>query len=155
MADARQVPAARREGLPKLPPDAQYAGPLDGVPRVYIHAKCGVATEMPEEFVRSYLADPWLYNDWVWCCGCNDNIRQQDLTWSESGERLSDYFGNLRAERQPAGNTRLATLAPVVLGVLGAAIGWTAIPDHGLWIGAAIGVVFGLLVVLGRKLGLR
>lgn len=155
MPDTRQVPAERRIGLPKLPPEAQFGGPLEGVPRVYQHAKCGVSTEMPEEFIRSYLADPWLYNDWVWCCGCEDNIRQQDLTWADSGERLSDYFGRLRAAKRPSENNRWSAAAPVVLGVLGAAIGWTTIPDHGLWIGGAIGIAFGMLVVLARRLGLR
>ena len=70
---------------------------------VYRHAKCGVATEMPEDVVRSYLADPWLYNDWVWCCGCEDNIRQQDLVWADTGESLSDYFGKLKRRKVAAG----------------------------------------------------
>src|SRR5437016_3985262 len=98
-AHPKQVPADRRAALPTLPPGQRRPGPLDGVPRVYYHVKCATATEMPEEVVRSYLADPGLYNDWVWCCGCDDNARQGELVWAETGENLADYFRRLRADR--------------------------------------------------------
>jgi hypothetical protein len=152
MPDVRQMPAERLSGLPKLPPESRFGGPLDGVPRVYQHAKCGVATEMPEDVIRSYLADPWLYNDWVWCCGCEDNIRQQDLTWKDTGERLSDYFAGLKANRQPAGSTYSLIREPLIFGVLGSAIGYFA---GSIGLGAVIGVAFGLLLIVARRLGMR
>jgi hypothetical protein len=152
MPDVRQVPTERLNGLPKLPPEGRFAGPLDGVPRIYCHAKCGVATEMPEEVVRSYLADPWLYNDWVWCCGCEDNIRQQDLVWTDTGESLSDYFGNLKRRKSPPGSTYSLIRDPLIFCVLGTVAGYFG-GSTGL--GAGIGLGFGVLLVLARRLGMR
>jgi hypothetical protein len=152
MPDVRQVPPERLAGLPKLPPESRFAGPLNGVPRVYHHAKCGIATEMPEEVARSYLADPWMYNDWVWCCGCDDNIRQQDLTWTETGERLSDYFAGLKTSKSPPDSTYSLVREPVIFGVLGLVIGYFS---GSMWMGAGIGLAFGLLLVVARRLGMR
>jgi hypothetical protein len=152
MTDIRQVPPERVAGLPKLPPEARFSGALDGVPRVYRHEKCGVATEMPEEVIRSYLADPWLYNDWVWCSGCEDNIRQRDLVWTETGEHLSEYFATLRALKPQSGWGRSPIREPLIFGILGATAGYFA---GSPWYGLAIGVAFGILLVFARWIGIR
>lgn len=152
MPPARHIPPDRLAGLPKLPPDQQFAASLDGTPRVYRHAKCGVDTEMPEEVIRSYLADPWLYNDWIWCCGCEDNIRQQDLTWTESGQKLSDYFAELRAQHPLPATTYATIREPLIFGFLGLAVGYFS---GSMWLGLGVGVAFGLLLILARRLGMR
>lgn len=149
---ARQLPPERLAGLPKLSHEDRFAGPLDGVPRIYRHAKCGVETEMPEEIIRSYLADPWMYNDWVWCCGCEDNIRQQDLTWTDSGEALNSYFGRLKQAKSLPSSTYSLVREPLIFGILGFAIGMYS---GSTLLGAGIGVVFGLLLILARRLGMR
>jgi hypothetical protein len=41
-------------------PTGRFKGSLRGVPQVYRHPKCGVATKMPEEIIRSYLVNPFL-----------------------------------------------------------------------------------------------
>lgn len=152
MAPARQLPPERVSGLPTLPAGERFSGPLDGVPRVYRHAKCGIETEMPEEIIRSYLADPWLYNDWIWCCGCEDNIRQQDLTWTGSDQRLSDYFAQLRSQH-PLPPTRYSLVRePIIFGLLGLAVGYFS---ESPWLGLGIGVAFGFLLILARRLGMR
>ena len=55
-------------------PDERYRGSLDGVPRTYRHSRCGGGTGMPEEIIRSYLANPLLYNDRSFCCRCGDYV---------------------------------------------------------------------------------
>ena len=80
-----------------MPPDDRYEGTLDGIPTCYRHDKCGGTTGMPEEIVRSYLANPFLYSSLTFCCGCRDYVRHSELTWIETGERLDDYFDRLRA----------------------------------------------------------
>ncbi len=79
-------------------PDQRYLGSLEGVPQVYRHARCGGRTGMPEEIIRSYLANPLLYADRTFCTGCGDYINTAELTWVETGENLMDYSGRLRSE---------------------------------------------------------
>ena len=80
-------------------PRAQYQGSLDGVPQVYGHSKCRSGTKMPEEIIRSYLVNPFLYGaDRSFCCGCNDYFPYAELFWTETGQRLDEYFPALREE---------------------------------------------------------
>ncbi|MFO0810009.1 MAG: hypothetical protein U0746_15415 [Gemmataceae bacterium] len=155
---AKPWPADRRAALPTLPLEKRFAGPLDGVPRVYFNAAKNAATEMPEEVVRSYLADPWLYNDWVWCTGANDNVRQSDLVWADTGETLSDYFARLKAEKpRPGPAGWQAIVPPVVLTLIGGLVGqftMNSSPNGGV-IGAGIGLLLGLMLVLILRAGVR
>ena len=81
-----------------LPEDQREQGSLEGVPKVYVHQRCGVATGMPEEIIRSYLKNPFLYNDMTFCCGCNDYVKEEECVWEETGEKLSDYKRKLQEE---------------------------------------------------------
>ncbi len=51
---------------------------------------------MPEEIVRSYLVNPFLYSSETFCCGCGDYVRHSELEWVETGERLSTWFDRPR-----------------------------------------------------------
>ncbi len=80
-----------------LPDDEREHGDLDGVPQVYVHHRCGVETCMPEDIVRSYLKDPYLYSaDETFCCGCGRHVPNRQCSWVESDENLQEYFGRLR-----------------------------------------------------------
>jgi hypothetical protein len=79
-------------------PEGRYQGSLQGVPRGYRHPRCGVVTGMPEEIVRSYLANPFLYGGGSFCCGCNDYVPYGELFWAETGQCLADYFRQLQGE---------------------------------------------------------
>lgn len=79
-------------------PSGRYQGPLDDVPRSYVHSVCGGGTGMPEEIIRSYLVNPFLYSDHSFCCGCNDYVSKSELFWQETGESLADYDEGLRQE---------------------------------------------------------
>jgi hypothetical protein len=93
------------------------------VPRVYVHRKCGVATQMPEEIIRSYLQNPYLYSsDETFCCGCNKHVPERECKWTETGENLQEYMDRLRAakpEMRPKGC--LAVILFVGVGLAGAA----------------------------------
>ena len=83
-----------------LPEGEREGGDLDGVPTVYVHKKCREATGMPEEIVRSYLKNPWLYSaDATFCCGCGKHVPFRDCKWEETGENLQDYMDDLRAAK--------------------------------------------------------
>jgi hypothetical protein len=53
---------------------------------------------MPEEIIRSYLVNPFLYSGGSFCCGCNDYLPYEQLFWVKTGQRLADYFRDLQAE---------------------------------------------------------
>lgn len=83
-----------------LAPEDRDEGSLEGVPQVYLHAKCGVMTGMPEEIIRSYLVNPWLYMaDRSYCCGCQKHVRCCELVWVETGENMQTYNDRLRAAK--------------------------------------------------------
>ena len=97
-AHARRRADGQQKDHYTVEPAQRFEGDLTGVPRVYVHAKCGGRTQMPEEIVRSYLADPFLYNGTTFCVGCHTYISMRELTWAETGENLSDYMKQLRRE---------------------------------------------------------
>jgi hypothetical protein len=101
-------------------PEAQRAqGDLTGVPRVYIHRACGAATGMPEEIIRSYLKNPYMYSsDRTFCTGCSRHVPFGECFWTETGENLQVYTDRLRAakpEMKPKGC--LAALLWIGLGL--------------------------------------
>jgi hypothetical protein len=79
-------------------PEERFQGDLAGVPQWYRHQKCGAVTGMPEEIIRSYLADPFLYNDSTFCTGCGNYPHQSEFVWVETGENLHAYNRRLRLE---------------------------------------------------------
>jgi Fe-S cluster assembly iron-binding protein IscA len=79
-----------------LPSADRYQGSLAGVPQGYRHERCGAVTRMPEEIIRSYLGNPYLYSGGSFCCGCNDYVPYGELFWHETGQCLWDYFRELQ-----------------------------------------------------------
>ena len=79
-------------------PQDQYQGSLAGVPQVYRHTRCEVETGMPDEIIRSYLVNPFLYSGGSFCCGCNDYVPVEELFWVETGQSLADYFRGLQEQ---------------------------------------------------------
>ncbi len=79
-----------------LPPTDRYEGSLDGVPQLYRHPKCGVVTRMPEDIIRSYLVNPFLYGAGSFCCGCGEHLPENDLFWCETGQNMAEYTAELR-----------------------------------------------------------
>ncbi len=80
-----------------LHPTGRYTGSLDGVPQCYRHPQCGVTTQMPEEIIRSYLVNPFLYGAGSFCCGCGTHVPEEDLIWCETGQNMAEYTHELRA----------------------------------------------------------
>lgn len=79
-----------------MPVEDRYSGSLDGVPSTYHHDDCGATTGMPEEIMRSYLANPFLYNSRTFCTGCGDYVEESEVYWVETGQYLQDYKDALR-----------------------------------------------------------
>ncbi len=83
-------------------PELRTERSIEDEPKVYYHAKCGQCTGMPEEIIRSYLINPFLYSSRTFCCGCKNYISQSEVIWTETGERLDDYFQRLQQEAPSA-----------------------------------------------------
>lgn len=83
-----------------LPPEARGDDDLSGVPQIYLHRQCGSETGMPEEIIRSYLVNPYLYySDQTYCAGCAKHIPNRECVWTETGENLQTYMNRLRAAK--------------------------------------------------------
>ncbi len=112
-------PDGQQTDYATLPEEEREQGDLAGVPQVYVHSKCGVATGMPEEIIRSYLKNPYMYlADETFCCGCGRHVPFRECAWVESGEDLQTYTDKLRAakpEMKPKGCLAAAVLAAVGL----------------------------------------
>ena len=81
-----------------LPGEEQFDESLEGVPTVYIHNKCGGLTGMPEDIIRSYLKNPYLYSaDRTFCSGCGKHVPWRECVWVDTGEDLQTYTDKLRA----------------------------------------------------------
>lgn len=97
----RLQPDGQHTDYTTLPPEERDHGSLAGVPQVYVHQRCGAATRMPEEIIRSYLRDPDLYSaDETFCTGCGYHVPFQGCVWTETGEDLQTYMDRLRAEKR-------------------------------------------------------
>lgn len=116
----RPRPDGQQTDYITLPEDERESGSLAGVPRVYVHRRCGVATGMPDEIIRSYLKDPFLYGaDQTFCCGCGVHVPLRECVWTETGEDLQSYTDALRAA-VPGRNHR--GLAAGIRALIGAAV---------------------------------
>ncbi len=83
-----------------LPSEERFDESLEGVPQVYRHNKCGTCTGMPEEIIRSYLKNPYLYlADRTFCCGCGKHVPWRECIWVDTGEDLQSYTDKLRVEK--------------------------------------------------------
>lgn len=81
---------------PTLPPEKRFQGPLTGVPQNYRHTECGVVTTMPEPIIRTYLVNPFFYGYSSFCCGCNKHVSAKQLVWTETNQRMMDYYRDLQ-----------------------------------------------------------
>ncbi len=106
-----------------LPEEERAEGDLAGVPKVYVHRKCGVATGMPEEIIRSYLKNPYMYSaDATFCCGCGKHVPFSECNWTVTGEDLQSYTDKLRAAKPDMKSKGcLAAILFVGVGLSGAA----------------------------------
>ena len=101
-----------------LPPEQREEGDLTGVPRVYVHRKCGGMTGMPEEIIRSYLKNPYLYSaDATFCTGCGKHVPFRECNWTETGEDLQTYTDKLRAAKPEMKPTGCMAPAALLIGV--------------------------------------
>lgn len=118
-------PDGQQTDYATLPEDERDQSNLDEVPQVYVHRKCGVATRMPEEIIRSYLQNPFMYMaDETFCCGCRKHVPFRECVWTETNEDLQAYTDRLRAAK-PEMKPKGCMAAVLLLGLgLSGVIAW-------------------------------
>lgn len=131
-----------------LPPEERYTQSLAREPSAYHHALCGVVTTMPEEIIRSYLVNPFLYTHRTFCVGCEDYVPTRDVRWIETNESLASYFERLCARAGPWHPGRLRVFGGYVFkaclfAVVFGAVGSLAL-RHGFFLGSLAGSLAGL-----------
>jgi hypothetical protein len=134
---------------------AEFADPARG-PRVYVHQTCGKQTRMTEEVVQKFLADPYGFNQWVFCTGCDTYVDRRECRWTETDATVGETMDAIKATVPPPRSTPwLVYTAPLVLGAIGWAVG-SYLPDGGRsTLGAMVGIVLGVLLVILRKFGVK
>ena len=94
-----------------LPPEEREQGDLADAPKIYFHPRCGGYTVMPDEIIRSYLKNPYLYSaNSTYCTGCKKHIPDNEVFWVETGENMRVYMNKLQVaqpDKRPSLLTRL------------------------------------------------
>jgi uncharacterized protein (TIGR02996 family) len=113
------LPDGQHRDYASLPPEERYQDSVDGEPRVYVHLGCGGRTVMQESIIRSYLKNPFMYNDLNFCTGCGQHVRDRECVWQETGENLHAYMERLRARARPSPRGLLGLLWARIRSLLG------------------------------------
>jgi len=118
----------------------------DGIPRAYLHVDCGTVTQVSDDIIRNYLADPYFYSAGDTICASCGIALDKDCVWTETGERVDHYMEKLKAKKDI--NYHLVRWGlPFVFGTIGAVV-LPMIPGKlqvGPGVVALLGFVMGLL----------
>ena len=137
----QKLPDGQMQDHVTVRPEQRFAGDIAKEPRWYVHPRCGGVTGMPEEIIRSYMVDPFLYNESSFCTGCHNYVPTAELYWQETNESLQAASYRRKAEfiqknglnpqdfvwdalgparRKSRGGSGVGTIALVALGGLAA-----------------------------------
>jgi len=152
--DPRQWPADRRAALPTLPEGRRFAGPLDGVPRVYFNPAVGRrdrdagggGAQLPRRPVDVQRLGLVLRQGGQRAAGRPRLDRDR-----RDAERLlrAAEIGEARVRREGVANDRTAGRAVPARAVIGGLV----LGNHTTEIGAGIGLALGVLLSYSAKKG--
>lgn len=135
--------------------------------RAYRHLQCGTETVVSGQAFE-VASDPLSDMTRTWCTQCNAFFPISDYQWSDTGERISDYYS-----RHGARATRLerflcskcfmvfCAIAGFILGAIG---GYLLFRDDGVWLqifmvpfvgGLGVFVACAMYVQLGKLISWR
>jgi hypothetical protein len=149
-AHTEKLPDGQQRDHVTVREEERFEGDLYGVPTAYIHERCGTATGMPDEIVRSYLADPFLYSNRTFCTGCGTYVPHSECRWIDTGEKLSDYFRELKRNAPQRRGKLMLELTAGVLITIGGGLLAAVRPD--LWLVSVAAILGGLMYAGPRML---
>jgi hypothetical protein len=116
-------------------------------PTLFVHKACGSEMPVQDNWLRSYLSDPYDRAEIV-CDKCLEVFPASEFTWSKTGETFDATSRRLRAE-MPMKVKLLRFGTGTLLGlILGGLIGGV-VALMGLAKGSGLAIVFAALVVGG------
>ncbi len=120
----------------ELPTDAEEH------PSVYVHTRCGGATEMPDSIQFKYLADPCFFYSFLGshCAKCGGGVPDSQLYWAETGESLPDYAKRIKWSK-PRKYHVVRWLLPMSVAFLLTVIGALSILEKGEPLSLAGGLI--------------
>lgn len=124
--------------------------------RFYTHLACRQRTEIEGPEFES-VANPLTEMTQTYCAHCEIMGPMSDFAWSDTGERISDFYARYAAKATPFDRMISTRTAMFVigggLGVVGLVIGMALTPVLGWLVGivaalglAVVGVVIGFIV---------
>jgi len=135
--------------------------------RVYRHVKCGTDTVISGQSFE-VASDPLSDMTRTWCSQCNAFFRIEDYEWSDTGEKISDYYARhsvgASARQRFLCSKKFMIMCAVTGLILGAAGGYLLFRDQKLWLqvfmvpfvgGLGIFVACAIYVQLGKAISKR
>jgi hypothetical protein len=90
--------------------------------RVYIHHRCGGQTQVSGDDY-THICDPFRLCTGTYCCQCAGFVSLGDVSWTDTGEPISEYRTRLRAETPGLVRAWRSGLGLLLGGVAGALLG--------------------------------
>ncbi len=114
--------------------------------RVYTHQRCHSETEVSGPEFKA-LSDPLADMQKTWCCECSDHFVLNEFTWTDTDEKITDYYDRHSRKASSTDRFLCSTNCLLILAVGGLLIGVVC----GVLIGNAAGWLWGTIsaVVLG------
>ena len=112
--------------------------------RTYSHLTCGSDTTAYDES-HVYVAQVFAHPESTYCSGCQDNFPIEEFCWSNTRERLTDYYARYQSKYSNFGKmicNHLVLLAPILGFVIGGLFGLLIFC---LLAGIVVGLIFGII----------
>lgn len=121
---------------------------MEDVPtsRTYVHSRCRGATIVSGDDFES-LANPFRFSSGTMCATCNKIVPIKQVAWADTGESIADYRRRIRSETPVSHKVVAWLIGPVLLGLIGGAIGYAIKPGDTKAL--VIGAITGALTYLG------
>ncbi len=107
--------------------------------RSYIHLRCRTETELDGPELRA-VADPLARMVRTYCAECEEHFPMDQFAWSDTGEKISDYYRRYQGQVSP------------LLRVLASRLGMFLIAGGLAWFAFSGSLVFHSIWVLGAGL---
>jgi len=127
--------------------------------RDYTHKRCNSDTEVSGPEFEA-LSDPLANMKRTWCAACEDHFTLDEFVWSDTGERITDYYARHGKNASDLDRFLCSTSGLLLIAAIGLILGVIAGAASGLvvrWlmatiIAVALGLVGAVVGVVVREM---